>query len=451
MSLFEKRNKYMFETLFGSTEHCIVVVDKEGVITYINSGYADFIGVDRKKAEGRHVTEVIENTRMHIVVETGREEVADLQYIRGDYMIANRIPVFEDGELTGAFGMVLFRDTDEWKVMNTNVKELLMELESYRENFKKNTGASYSLHNIVSHSPKMMEVKDTVRKMATGDASVLLRGESGTGKELFAHSLHNLSERNGEPFIKVNCAAIPEQLFEAELFGYEEGAFTGAKKGGKAGKFQLADGGTLFLDEVGDMPLHAQVKILRALQEGEVEPLGSETSELVNVRVVAATNQALEELISRQEFREDLYYRINVVSVDIPPLRERPEDIRLLAKYILSKTGDSMRKKVEGFSEATIQVLEGYPWPGNIRELENTIESAVHMADGSYIEVSDLPGSITAASVTEEESLKTILERVEKETIEQALTRTSGDKNAAAAHLGIGKTSLYDKAKKYGI
>ncbi|SIS60445.1 sigma-54 interaction domain-containing protein [Salimicrobium flavidum] len=451
LPVFDEQNNNVFETLFGNTDHCFVIVDEKGVITYLNQGYAGFLDIDRKLAVGRHVTEIIENSRMHIVVETGQEEVADLQYIRGDYMIANRIPLWADGRLVGALGMVLFRDTDEWKIMNSNVKELLLELESYRRKFNQKTGAVYSLHDIISHSPKMMDVKETVKKTATGDVSVLLRGESGTGKELFAHSLHNLSERSMNTFVKVNCAAIPEQLFEAELFGYVEGAFTGAKKGGKEGKFQLADGGTLFLDEIGDMPLHAQVKILRALQEGEVEALGAESTQTVNVRVVAATNQPLEELIKEQKFREDLYYRINVISIDIPPLRERPEDIRLLARYMLTKADKNTGKRIHGISEAVFEVLEGYMWPGNIRELENTIESAVQLTEGENIEIRNIPSHIRSSSLVKQEDLKGILERVEKETIEQTLGRTEGDKVEAARRLGIGKTSLYEKAKKYGI
>ncbi|WP_347861894.1 sigma 54-interacting transcriptional regulator [Salimicrobium sp. PL1-032A] len=451
LPVFDEQHNNVFDTLFGNTDHCIVIVDEKGVITYLNQGYADFIDINKETAVGCHVTEVIENSRMHIVVETGQEEVADLQYIRGDYMIANRIPLRAGDKLVGALGMVLFRDTDEWKIMNSNVKELLLELESYRRKFKQKTGATYSLHDIISHSPKMIDVKETVKKTATGDVSVLFRGESGTGKELFAHSLHNLSERSMKPFVKVNCAAIPEQLFEAELFGYVEGAFTGAKKGGKEGKFQLADGGTLFLDEIGDMPLHAQVKILRALQEGEVEALGAEYPRTVDVRVVAATNQPLEELIKEQKFREDLYYRINVISIDIPSLRERPEDIRLLSRYMLQRADKNTGKRIQGISEAVLEVLEGYRWPGNIRELENTIESAVQLAEGEYIELENIPSQLRSSSLVKEEDLRTILERVEKETIEQTLEITEGDKGEAAKRLGIGKTSLYDKVKKYGM
>ncbi|SEH51264.1 PAS fold [Halobacillus karajensis] len=246
LSILEDYRYDVLETLFGNVEHCIVVVDRSGCVSYMNDSYCRFLDVQKSTITGQHVTEIIENTRMHIVVETGEEEMADLQKIRGDYMIAHRIPLWENGEIIGALGMVLFRDTDEWKIMNTHIKDLLLELETYRNQMQQQNGAKYSLHDIITSSPEVLQLKEKIRKTAHSDVSVLLRGESGTGKELFAHSIHHLSERSTKPFVKVNCAAIPEHLIEAELFGYQEGAFTGAKKGGKPGKFQLAHGGPCF-------------------------------------------------------------------------------------------------------------------------------------------------------------------------------------------------------------
>jgi len=261
--------------VFENAHYCLVIVDDRGYIIYLNESYCRFLGVKREEAVGKHVTDVIENTRMHIVVQTGKEEIADLQYIRGNYMIANRIPVWSEGKVIGAIGIVLYRDTQEWMKMNSHIKSLLLEVEQYRKRQKKSHGAIYSLHDIIAISPQMIELKNKVKRIAAGNASVLITGESGTGKELFAHSIHQLSERSGKPFVTVNCAAIPEHLMESELFGYEPGAFTGARKEGKIGKFQIADGGTIFLDEIGDMPLSAQVKILRVLQDGEIQPVGS--------------------------------------------------------------------------------------------------------------------------------------------------------------------------------
>ncbi|KHE70352.1 sigma-54-dependent Fis family transcriptional regulator [Halobacillus sp. BBL2006] len=453
LSILENYRDSIFETFFGNVNLCIVIVDEQGYVSYMNDSYCDFLGLDKEKVIGQHVTEVIENTRMHIVVESGKEEIADLQQIRGDFMIANRIPLRAEGEVVGALGMVLFRDTEEWKVMNTHIKDLLLELEAYRNQMQHQNGASYSLHDIVSSSPDILELKHKIKKVAHGDVSVLIRGESGTGKELFAHSIHHLSERSTKPFIKVNCAAIPEHLLEAELFGYQDGAFTGAKKGGKQGKFQLAHGGTLFLDEIGDMPMHAQVKILRALQEGEVEAIGSVKPQQVDVRIIAATNQPLEKLIEDQRFREDLFYRINVVQVQVPPLRERPDDIRVLSKYLLQKVSDRIGKRIYEFDPEVYDFFQRYSWPGNVRELENVIESAVHLTNHDVIQIDDLPEHIQPESnfINENQNLKELLENTEKQAIERMLKKAEGDKATAAKWLGIGKSSFYEKVKKYKL
>ncbi|SFK10124.1 Transcriptional regulator containing PAS, AAA-type ATPase, and DNA-binding Fis domains [Halobacillus dabanensis] len=453
LSMLEGYRNNVLETLFGNVEHCIVVVDCDGNISYMNESYCHFLEVDLELVTGLHVTEVIENTRMHHVVDSGKEEMADLQQIRGDYMVAHRIPLWENGELIGALGMVLFRDTDEWKIMNSHIKDLLLELETYRNQMQQQNGAKYSLHDIITSSPDVLQLKEKIRKTAHSNVSVLLRGESGTGKELFAHSIHHLSERSTKPFVKVNCAAIPEHLIEAELFGYQEGAFTGAKKGGKPGKFQLAHGGTLFLDEIGDMPLQAQVKILRALQEGEVEAVGANHPQEVDVRIVAATNQSLEAMIQEQRFREDLFYRINVVQMDIPPLRDRKDDIKILSKYLLEKVNECTGKRVSELSPTVKALFQKYHWLGNVRELENVIESAVHMTDSETIVVEDLPPHLSPEKKVVEEgsSLKRIVEQTEKHAIEKALKETDGDKSAAATQLGIGKSSLYEKVKKYSL
>ncbi len=452
-SLLDYHRYDLFETFFESGNFCIVIVDHEGLISYLNEGYCRFLNVKKSEALGQHVTSIIENTRMHLVVESGEEEIADLQYIRGNYMIASRIPLRSEGKVVGALGMVLFRDTEEWLKMNSHIKELLLELEAYRTQLQQKNGAVYSLHHIISRSNTMDQLKNKVKKIAPGDVSVLLRGESGTGKELFAHSLHHLSERSTRPFVKVNCAAIPDNLLESELFGYQEGAFTGAKRGGKPGKFQLADGGTLFLDEIGDMPLNAQVKILRVLQEGEVEAVGALKPEKIDVRIIASTHQPLEELIVSKEFREDLFYRINVVQLQIPSLRERKEDIRLLAKSLLHKLTERIGKRVVDFEEEVFETFQAYHWPGNVRELENVVESAVYLTNTEVIRVEDLPAHLLSHSYLGEETqgLKEIMDKAEKQAVERALKKADGDKSKAAELLKIGKSSLYDKVKKHQL
>ena len=399
------------------------------------------------------MTDVIENTRMHIVCKTGKDEIADLQYIRGNHMIANRVAVKANGKVVGAVGIVLFRDTKEWMNLNSHIKELLLQLDDYRKKLDERYGTTYSLHDIIGNSPQVIELRSKIKRIASSDASVLIRGESGTGKELVAHSIHHLSERSAKPFVSINCASIPEHLLESELFGYKEGAFSGAKKGGKPGKFQLADGGTLFLDEIGDMPLSAQVKILRALQEGEIEAIGAVNPQKVDVRIIAATNQPLEKLIDEQRFREDLFYRINVIQLKTPSLKEIPEDIRLLAKYILQKVTNRTGKRVLDFDKEVLNYFMYYPWPGNIRELENVIESAVHLTNSEIIQMVDLPDHIQPNILVEEHNgtLKEIIGETEKLAILHALKKANGDKQLAAKKLAIGKSNLYQKIKKYGL
>lgn len=451
MLLHNAYREEIIEAVFEKTNFCFVVVDEQGLVTYLNENYCKFIEVQLEDVVGKHVAEVIENTRMHIVAQTGKEEIADLQYIKGNHMIANRIPLYSGGNLVGAVGTVLYRDTKEWMKMNAHIKDLLLQIENYRKKLSKQNGATYALHDIVASSVKMDKMKEKIKKVSTGDVSVLIKGESGTGKELFAHSIHHLSERSTKPFIKINCAAIPEELLESELFGYAGGAFTGAKKSGKLGKFQLADGGTLFLDEIGDMSLNAQVKILRVLQEGEMEVLGSETTQKVDVRIIAATNQNLEQLIEANRFREDLFYRINVVPIEIPPLRERSEDIRVLAKFILDKITKRTGKRIHGFQAEVMDFFQGYDWPGNVRQLENVIESAVYLTNTDIIKLDDLPDQLKSDMLITGKGtgLKEILARAEKQAIEQALDKANGDKVKATELLGIGKSSFYEKLKKY--
>ncbi|TYS14093.1 AAA family ATPase [Rossellomorea vietnamensis] len=440
----------MIETILENAFEWLVVVDDIGRILFINQNYCEFLEVDRDQAVGKHVTEVIENTRMHIVARTGTEEIADLQYIRGNYMIANRIPIEVDGRVVGAFGSVFFRDTSEWKQMSSHVKNLLSKIQSYIQDI--NNGAKYTLSDISGGSRTLLELKQKVQTVAPSDISVLIRGESGTGKELFAHSIHQLSERSQQPFIKVNCAAIPEQLLESELFGYEEGAFTGARKGGKKGKFQLADKGTLFLDEIGDMPLNMQAKLLRVLQEGEVEPVGATVTEQVDVRIIAATNRPLEKMMEEKRFREDLYYRINVIPFTVPSLRERVEDIPSLSKKFMDKSAEKSGKRLKGLEPEVLQIFNRYSWPGNIRELENVIEASTYFTSGEMITVDSLPAYIKGdhSYKFDEKSLKEILEETEKRVIVQTL-KSHNDRRSAAKALGISKSSLYEKINKFGI
>ncbi|MCA1056829.1 sigma 54-interacting transcriptional regulator [Rossellomorea aquimaris] len=450
-SLLKKVSVEMIEIILENAFEWLVVVDKEGIIIYINDNYCKFLEVDREKAIGSHVTTVIENTRMHKVVETGKEEVADLQYIKGNYMIANRIPIIVGGETIGAFGSVIFRDTSEWMQMSSHVKNMISKIQSYIQDI--NTGVKYSLNDIIGESESIRELKEKAKMIAPSDISILIRGESGTGKELFAHSIHQLSERSTQPFIKVNCAAIPEQLLESELFGYAEGAFTGAKKGGKKGKFQLAHKGTLFLDEIGDMPLNMQSKLLRVLQEGEVEPVGSSRVDQVNVRIIAATNRPLEKMMEEKRFRSDLYYRINVVPFNVPPLRERRDDIPGLADFFLEKSMKVSGKRIKGFHQEVMEVLTSYSWPGNLRELENIINAATYLSSDDRITMNSLPQYMKSGTIfhAESKSLKEILDDTERSVLEQSLKKFKSDKRKVASALGVSKSTLYEKLNKHHL
>ncbi len=445
----------------------IVVVDREGIIHHINTAYCEFLGTTVEEALGKHVQEVIENTRMHLVVKTGQAEVASVQPINGSEMIANRYPLYVNNELVGAVGTVTFRNPQEWVDYLKKLQPLLDELKYYKKKFEKELRSKYQFSDLIGSSEKFSEAKRLAERASGSQSSVLLLGESGTGKELFAHAIHQASSRGLFPFVRVNCASIPEHLLESELFGYEEGAFTGAKKGGKKGKFELAQRGTVFLDEIGDMPLQMQSKLLRVLQEREIERVGGQAPIPVDVRIIAATHRNLEEMVQEGKFRKDLYYRLNVMKIEIPPLKKRKEDILPIAKLLLKKLERKFHRQGITLSPEVITQLQNHTWPGNIRELENVLERAVNVLDGNVIQPMHLPlylqdNETQRKSISDEiietqqgeESvlpLKELLVSVEKEAIAKALRVANGNKQQAAKLLGIGKTSFYDKCKMYGI
>ena len=325
-------------------------------------------------------------------------------------------------------------------------RALILENRSLQRRLDELTGAG----ELIGQSPAIRGVLDLVRQVAPTAATVLIQGESGTGKELVARALHDHSQRRGKPFVRVNCAALPETLLESELFGYEKGAFTGAV-GRKEGRFQLADGGTLLLDEVGDLSPLTQAKLLRVLQEGEFEPLGATRTIKVDVRVVAATNQDLAQLVREKRFREDLYYRLQVITVTVPPLRDRPEDIPLLALHFLRRFATKNHRELEGFTEAALGGLRNYRWPGNVRELEHAVERGVILARGRLLDVADLPEAVTqtepAARVVSI-PIGMPLDEVEQRLIDETLRQTKGDKELAAKLLGIASRTIYRKLKE---
>ena len=442
----------MLEEALGHAYEGILITDAEGLILKSNEAYARFLGLPLEDMIGRHVTEVVENTRMHIVAKTGVPEIAQLQKIRGHEMICHRIPIVERGKVVAVVGKVMFRDVDDLFTMTTRFTAMKKELEFYKDELHRRGGAKHSFERIIGASASLERAKALARKVARADTTVLLKGESGTGKELFAHAIHRESPRALGPFVKVNCAAIPETLFESELFGYKAGAFTGAQRGGRKGKFALAEKGSILLDEVSELPLAMQVKLLRVLQEREIEPVGAVEAEPIDVRILAASNKDLEELVAQGAFRKDLYYRLNVLKLEIPALRDRPEDIPLLVDHLLRSLERETGIPVDGVSPEAERVMRTFQWPGNVRELRNVLEQALYVKAGRSIQLEDLPAALTGERDREEaRTLKDLLRRTEAEEIRRALQEARGDKRAAAALLGISKSSLYAKLEQYGI
>ncbi|MGL5640870.1 MAG: sigma-54 interaction domain-containing protein, partial [Paraclostridium sp.] len=315
------------------------------------------------------------------------------------------------------------------------------------------------LDNIIGNSYAINKAKEEALMASKTSSTVLITGESGTGKELFARAIHNHSKRLGNPFIAINCAAIPDNLLESELFGYEEGAFTGAKKGGSLGKFELADKGTIFLDEIGDMSLHLQAKLLRVLQEKEVDKIGAKHNVSIDVRIIAATNKDLEDMVKKGTFREDLYYRLNVIPVVLPTLRQRKDDIHLLIEYMIKEYSSKLNKNVENVDFQALEYLCDYSWPGNIRELQNIIEYSVNRCEGKIITLDNIPNRVKNIDKNEEVYLNkdehiSTLDELEKHEILKALEKYKDykkDKDLAAKALGISRATLYRKIEKYKI
>jgi transcriptional regulator with PAS, ATPase and Fis domain len=431
---------------FGS-----VVVDDKGILTFLSQPYADFLGVGRDAVIGRHVTEVIENTRMHIVVQIGEVEIGR-QRIRGEDLVVQRVPIRDEaGRIVGAFGQVMFK-VEELHDLMRRLNLLESRVAYYEQELHSLRASRYTFHDIVGESPALEEAKRLALRAARSMSPVLLVGETGVGKELFTHAIHHASPRSRRPLVRVNCAAIPRDLVEAELFGYEPGAFTGASKRGKPGKFELADGGSLFLDEIADMKLDVQANVLRVLQEKEVERIGGTDPIKVDFRLLAATHEDLEALVAEGRFRADLFYRLNVVPIRIPPLRERREDIPALVSHILCHLSEDMGRPPVRVTPAAMSALQGHDWPGNVRELVNVLERILNALDGDVIDVTHLPfvSSKPASAVRDADvgRLRRLLREHEDLAVQQALTLARGNKAEAARLLGIHRASLYRKLSR---
>jgi PAS domain S-box-containing protein len=484
----------VFKTVIESAYEGIVVVDREGIVREFNEAYCKFIGKRKEEVINKHVSEVIENTRLHIAVKTGIPERGFVQRIQGQDIVVHRIPIWKNGEVVGAIGMLIFEGVtelynilDRMQSLSRKAMEKGVPPERSREIESRPSGNKFD--TIIGKSENMIAIKHLARRAAVTHSTILITGESGTGKEVFAKAIHSASTYADGPFIGINCAAIPEHLLESELFGYEDGAFTGARKGGKPGKFELANKGTLFLDEIGDMPMLMQSKMLRVLQEREVERVGGVSGKHVDVRIIAATNATLEEKVKQGTFREDLYYRLNVIRIHIPALRERKSDIPILLSHLLQDFCRRFGLMPKQFTPEVTNLLIQYEWPGNIRELVNTVEMTVSLADGLEITTRDLPLRFLQEQPVEEvakplvvgaplaatqphfpidhildldlphvpnkqgllsEAMRQVLDR-EKELLLHTLAEVKGNKSAAAKKLNIHRSTLYEKLKNHGL
>ncbi|MDO0822822.1 sigma 54-interacting transcriptional regulator [Desulfosporosinus nitroreducens] len=443
------------ESIFEQAYDGVMVVDSKGIITRITKSYCRFLNIEQEDAIGRLCTDILPSSRMHIVAQTGLAEIGEVMDINGKEAMVMRLPLREEGKLIGAVGKVMFRDVRELRTLAEKLDLLENKLKFYEKELKHYQKFRYTFSNIIGKSQAMLRTIALAERAALVKSTVLLRGESGTGKELFAHAIHAASTRHDQPFVRVNCGAIPAELLESELFGYEEGAFTGAKKGGKPGKFELANRGTIFLDEIGDLPLPMQAKVLRILQEKEIERVGSNRLQQLDIRVIAATHRDLEKMIGEGEFRRDLYYRLNVFTVTIPPLREREGDVLLLSEHLLSKFQHELGLSLRKLDRWVMELFQLYAWPGNVRELQNAIERAINVAEGGMIQLKDLPLYLQdlegRRGNTSLQPLALELAEAERKAILKALKTMDGNKVKTAEILGIHRTNLYRKMEKYGL
>jgi transcriptional regulator with PAS, ATPase and Fis domain len=469
-SILELAARSMFH-LFSTISQGMFLVDRTGRIVWVNEGYKRFLpdlgfsSVDQ--FVGHMVEEVIPNTQMRRVLETGEPYLIDLLTNKAGTFVVSRIPLREEGsgEIIGAIGIVLF-DHPETTLQPLISKFALLQrdLDDARRELASRRRTKYTFASFVGASAPAVEVKRQARRAAQSSSPVLLLGETGTGKELLAHAIHAASGRAAGPLISVNIAAVPDTLLEAEFFGVAPGAFTGADRKGRDGKFKLADGGSLFLDEIGDMPLALQAKLLRALQEGEIEPLGSNRLVPFDARVIAATSRDLAALVREGRFREDLFYRLNVLPIRVPPLRERRADIPSLVEVLGEDIAHRNGTAQPELSAQALDLLAAQSWRGNIRELRNVLEQVLMRSDSRYIETEQVEAvlretgveqikvparpALPAAAAAVEGGLRPLAEQVavvERQAIAAAMSATGGNKVAAARMLGISRAKLYER------
>lgn len=435
------REKHLMEAVVNSAHDAVIAVDRHSQITLVNEHAKMLLGLSGD-VMGKPITDYIPHSDMLRVLKTGRQELGDVATVLDRSIVINRIPVIVKDQIVGAVSN--FKEISDIQKMEMSLRKKLHE---------NGLEARYRLDSVIGCSPELVATKEQAAMFAKTNATVLITGESGTGKELFAQGIHLESPRAVGPFLAVNCAALPESLLESELFGYEDGAFTGAKKGGKPGLFELAHGGTLFLDEIGEMPLRIQVLLLRVLQERRVRRVGGERIIPVDVRIVAATNRDLADEIERERFRADLYYRINMLGLEVPPLRERLMDIPLLVESMVLELNEQHEQKVEQIDEEIYRLFQDYHWPGNVRELRNVVERMVLLSKGGRVTRENVDFLFAKRKVSQS-SLEVVKHgKLEPEAVKivNALQQARHNKTLAAKVLGMDRTTLWRKMKQYDI
>lgn len=433
----------------------IIVCDRNCRIVFMNQVYADLLKTDREKALGKPIQEYFPRSRLGSVMETGRPELGQRCSLKTETdLLVNRIPLVHEGRVAGVILQTIFRDYKSFTDLIGKLNLLEHEVRHQRRALDTVLSPKYSIESIIGRSKPIEEAKVLAMRYARTDAPVLILGATGTGKELFAHAVHSGSLRNRGPFVCLNCAGIPKDLLESELFGYESGAFTGARKEGKPGQIEIAHQGTLYLDEIGELPLSAQAKLLRVLENKVLTRVGAVKPKTVDFRLIAATNRNLSEMMARGDFREDLYYRLNAMTVSIPHLSERTDDLPILVRHFLAGSDKSHIQ----LTDEAMSLLKAYKWPGNVRELKNVIDRALSLADGDTIEPGHLPFELPTEAGRDEglsenpyTPLAEELARCEKRTIIRTLNRTKGNMSKTAKILGVSRSTLYEKCRRHGI
>lgn len=436
----------------------IILVNEKAKITMVNKGFTDLFGLESKEVLNQSANKFLPELDIENVMKSGISLNNTPQMINDQQTLISLLPVKENGETMSAICKVTYRGLPHLHEALTKVRKLERQLSAYQNEISEMKGTKYTLFDIVGESDVMRKVKHDASLASKSMSTILIIGESGTGKEMFAQGIHSASGQTGT-FVQVNCAAIPPELLESEFFGYADGAFTGAKKGGMKGKFELAQNGTIFLDEIGDMPLPLQTKILRILQEKEFQPIGSSKTIHINTKIIAATNQNIEQLVADGKFRQDLYYRLNIIRLNIPPLRERIADLPDLIQDIINRLNRS-GFYIRGITHSALTKLMKHSWPGNVRELQNVLESAANLKSGDYIDITDIPDYSEQSYLNLKENkipqqqvstYKKVIDSTEKNMIISALKEANGNKTKASKLLGISRPWLYAKMKKYNL